>query len=102
MTFCCSNSVNLTDGMDGLAAGTMLISAMACVVMSYFASHLVAAHHLGIPFGDRCGGNNRVCSCHRRGLPWAFCGLIVIRPRFLWAIPVLNLWWGAGNDGGVL
>ena len=48
MTLACSNSVNFTDGMDGLAAGVMLIAVAAFMVMAYLASHFVAAHHLGI------------------------------------------------------
>lgn len=48
MTFACSNSVNFTDGMDGLAAGTMLISALAYMVIAYLASHFVACYYLGI------------------------------------------------------
>jgi len=48
MTFCCSNAVNFTDGMDGLAAGTMLIACLAFMVIAYLASHFVAAHYLGI------------------------------------------------------
>ncbi|MHC5068512.1 MAG: MraY family glycosyltransferase, partial [Planctomycetota bacterium] len=48
MTFACSNSVNFTDGLDGLAAGTMLIASLAYMVIAYLASHFVAAYYLGI------------------------------------------------------
>ena len=48
VSFACSNSVNFTDGMDGLAAGTMLVAALAFMAIAYAASHFVAAHHLGI------------------------------------------------------
>lgn len=48
ISFACSNSVNFTDGMDGLAAGVMLIAVLAFMVIAYIASHFVAAHHLGI------------------------------------------------------
>jgi len=48
MTFCCANAVNFTDGMDGLAAGTMLIASLAYMVIAYVASHFVASHYLGI------------------------------------------------------
>lgn len=48
MTFACSNSVNFTDGMDGLASGTMLIAAMAFVVIAYACSRIDAASYLRI------------------------------------------------------
>ena len=48
MTFACSNSVNFTDGMDGLAGGTMLIAMIAYMGIAYAASHFVASHYLGI------------------------------------------------------
>lgn len=48
VSFACSNSVNFTDGMDGLAAGTMLIAMLCYIGMAYAASHFVAAHYLGI------------------------------------------------------
>ena len=48
MTFACSNSVNFTDGMDGLASGTMLISAMAFVIIAYACSRFDVASALHI------------------------------------------------------
>lgn len=48
VTTACANAVNFTDGMDGLASGTMLIAALAFMVIAYLASHFVAAHYLGI------------------------------------------------------
>lgn len=48
MTFACSNSVNFTDGMDGLASGTMLIAAMAFTVIAYLASRIDTAAYLHI------------------------------------------------------
>lgn len=48
VTFACSNSVNFTDGMDGLAGGTMLIAMLAYIGIAYAASHFVAADYLRI------------------------------------------------------
>jgi phospho-N-acetylmuramoyl-pentapeptide-transferase len=48
MTFACSNSVNFTDGMDGLASGSMLISALAFMVIAYLASRVDVAAYLRI------------------------------------------------------
>jgi phospho-N-acetylmuramoyl-pentapeptide-transferase len=55
MTFSCSNAVNFTDGLDGLAAGTMLIAAIAFAVIAYLASNYITADYLRIAYvaGDR-------------------------------------------------
>jgi len=44
-----SNAVNLTDGLDGLAAGPTVISAAVYLVFSYLAGHIVLAEYLQIP-----------------------------------------------------
>jgi phospho-N-acetylmuramoyl-pentapeptide-transferase len=48
--FACSNAVNFTDGMDGLAAGTMAIAALAFMAIAYVSSHFVAAHYLKVAY----------------------------------------------------
>ncbi len=45
-----SNAVNLTDGLDGLAAGPTVITASVYLVFSYLAGHVVLADYLQIPF----------------------------------------------------
>jgi phospho-N-acetylmuramoyl-pentapeptide-transferase len=45
-----SNAVNLTDGMDGLAIGAVLMVALAYGVISYMAGHAEFASYLNIPF----------------------------------------------------
>lgn len=45
-----SNAVNLTDGLDGLAAGLTVIAAGAFAVFSYIFGHAVAANHLQVYF----------------------------------------------------
>ena len=42
----CSNAVNLTDGLDGLATGCTITTAMAYAIFAYLAGHQVAADHL--------------------------------------------------------
>ncbi|MGO9240038.1 MAG: phospho-N-acetylmuramoyl-pentapeptide-transferase [Bryobacteraceae bacterium] len=44
----CSNSVNLTDGLDGLAVGLMIISAGAMTVLCYISGHARFANYLDI------------------------------------------------------
>lgn len=41
-----SNAVNLTDGLDGLAAGTLVVSAMTFAVFAYLAGHARLAEYL--------------------------------------------------------
>jgi len=45
-----SNAVNLTDGLDGLAAGTVGIVASTLAVISYVSGHAELSQYLTIPF----------------------------------------------------
>jgi len=45
-----SNAVNLTDGLDGLAIGTVSIVALALVLITYVAGNTVASDYLNIPY----------------------------------------------------
>ncbi|MBT8486023.1 MAG: phospho-N-acetylmuramoyl-pentapeptide-transferase [Phycisphaerales bacterium] len=45
-----SNAVNLTDGMDGLSAGTMLVASFAMMVLCYVAGSEDAARTLMFPY----------------------------------------------------
>ncbi len=44
-----ANAVNLTDGLDGLAIGSVLIASAAFVVLTYAAGNAIVADYLGIP-----------------------------------------------------
>jgi phospho-N-acetylmuramoyl-pentapeptide-transferase len=44
----CSNAVNLTDGLDGLAIGCVLVSAVALTVLTYLSSNAKFADYLEI------------------------------------------------------
>lgn len=46
----CSNAVNLTDGLDGLASGVLLPNLAVFAFLSYAASHFCMATYLHIPF----------------------------------------------------
>lgn len=46
----CSNSVNLTDGMDGLAAGTSAISSVVLMVFAYLSGNVIQSGYLNIMF----------------------------------------------------
>jgi phospho-N-acetylmuramoyl-pentapeptide-transferase len=43
-----SNAVNLTDGLDGLAAGLMVVAAGALTVLTYVSGHAELASYLGL------------------------------------------------------
>jgi phospho-N-acetylmuramoyl-pentapeptide-transferase len=45
-----SNAVNLTDGLDGLAIGTVGIVALALAVISYISGNAIWSQYLTIPF----------------------------------------------------
>lgn len=45
-----SNAVNLTDGLDGLAAGALLLNIATFGGLAYAAGHFEIAHYLNIPF----------------------------------------------------
>ena len=68
-----SNAVNLTDGLDGLATGPVLITAGAFMVLAYLAGHVKIASYLQIPF---ISGSGELT---------VFCGAIVgASMGFLW------------------
>ena len=50
-----SNAVNLTDGLDGLAAGAMVSAGSAFVALTYFAGHKTLADFLRVPSLPGCG-----------------------------------------------
>ena len=50
-----SNAVNLTDGLDGLASGCLIMCGATFVALTYLAGHKVLAGYLSIPFIPGCG-----------------------------------------------
>jgi len=46
----CSNGVNLTDGLDGLAIGSLMSNFATFSVIAYMAGHVILAQYLRIPF----------------------------------------------------
>ncbi|HUP60173.1 MAG TPA: phospho-N-acetylmuramoyl-pentapeptide-transferase [Thermoanaerobaculia bacterium] len=51
----CSNAVNLTDGLDGLAIGSTLIAAVTYTVLTYAAGHARIADYLRIAWVPQTG-----------------------------------------------
>ena len=50
VTTACANGVNFTDGMDGLAGGTVFIAALAFMVIAYLVGRVDAADYLKVLF----------------------------------------------------
>lgn len=50
-----SNAVNLTDGLDGLAAGPVVITGSVYLVFSYVAGNMIVAQYLQIPYVQGAG-----------------------------------------------
>ena len=58
----CTNAVNLTDGLDGLAIGCSNSVFVAYLMMSYVAGHFAFADYLHVPFIAGCGELTVFCA----------------------------------------
>lgn len=58
-----SNAINLTDGVDGLAIGCTVSSALAFMIMAYLAGNAIMADYLFISYLPGVGELVIVCSC---------------------------------------
>jgi phospho-N-acetylmuramoyl-pentapeptide-transferase len=58
----CSNAINLTDGVDGLAIGCTVTAAMAFAIMAYVAGNTIIADYLFISYIPGAGELAVVCS----------------------------------------
>lgn len=59
----CTNAVNLTDGLDGLAIGCTNSVALAYLVMAYVTGHAVFARYLQLPFIPGASELAVFCGC---------------------------------------
>ena len=57
-----SNAMNLTDGMDGLAIGCLIMAAGAFTVITYVTGHSVFSKYLHIPFVPEAGELSVACA----------------------------------------
>ena len=87
-----SNSVNLTDGLDGLAIGLMIIAAGAMTVLSYLTGHAEFARYLELSRTPGCERTDHFLRFHDRRLARASCGTTRIRRRFSWATSARSRW----------
>ena len=58
----CANSVNLTDGLDGLAIGPIMISALSFAFFAYFAGNQIYSDYLKIPYVSDTGELVIICA----------------------------------------
>jgi len=58
----CSNAVNLTDGLDGLAIGPVMTAAATYAVIVYLTGHVKFAEYLQIPYVSRVGELTVFCA----------------------------------------
>ncbi len=56
-----SNAVNLTDGLDGLAIGPVMICGATYLVFAYIAGHLKLAHYLQVSYVPGAGELTVLC-----------------------------------------
>ncbi len=57
-----SNAVNLTDGLDGLASGTVGIAATSLMVISYLTGNFITSKYLFLPFLNQSAELTIFCS----------------------------------------
>lgn len=57
-----SNAVNLTDGLDGLAAGCMIMVSLTYSILSYIAGHKFFSSYLLIPYVNGAGELSVFCA----------------------------------------
>ena len=58
----CTNAVNLTDGLDGLAIGCVLIVSLTFSILSYIVGHMKFSQYLLIPFISGAGELTVFCA----------------------------------------
>ncbi len=58
----CTNAVNLTDGLDGLAAGTVTSAITPFLFITYCCGHLVFAKHLEVAYISGVGELTVICA----------------------------------------
>jgi phospho-N-acetylmuramoyl-pentapeptide-transferase len=58
----CSNAVNLTDGLDGLAAGCTVTAASTYAILAYAAGNVAVATYLDLPYYRQSSELTVVCT----------------------------------------
>ena len=85
-----SNAVNLSDGLDGLASGLLIVSFLVFAVIAYACGTEMSAA-VGLTPVAHSAEIVVVCAAVVGGCV-GFCGLTRRRPGSSWATPVLWRW----------
>ena len=93
-----SNAVNLTDGLDGLAAGPTVITAAVYLIFSYLAGNAMLSEYLQSPMCPEAE-NWRFSAAALSAAVSGFYGLTPTRRRSSWEMWGLLRWAVAGGGG---
>ena len=80
-----ANAVNLTDGLDGLAIGPVIVSTATLSIFAYAAGHYEISNYLGIPF-IRGASELAPVAATVVAAGLGFCGSTPTRPKCLWGM----------------
>jgi UDP-N-acetylmuramyl pentapeptide phosphotransferase/UDP-N-acetylglucosamine-1-phosphate transferase len=95
------NSVNLTDGLDGLATMPVIIACLAFMLIAYLAGNAKFAEYLGIPHIPGAGDLAILCGAIMGAGFLPSSGSTPRLPPCSWAIPAALRWAErAGHDRG--
>lgn len=86
-----SNGANITDGIDGLAAGTSGIMGITLALIAYLTGNIVFSKYLNIMYISHLSELTIFAGAFV-GACIGFYGIILIRPKFLWVIQEAWLW----------
>ena len=78
-----SNAVNLTDGLDGLAIGPVIIAATTYMIFAYVAGHIKIANYRRLITWSEAV-KSPYCVERWPEPVWAFYGSMLTRPKSLW------------------
>ncbi len=87
-----SNGANLTDGIDGLAAGTSAISVLTLGIFTFVSGNIIFSNYLNIMYIPNSGEMTVFISAFVGSLI-GFFGTILIQQQYLWVIRKFNHWW---------
>ena len=86
-----SHSVNLTDGLDGLAIMPTVMVSAALAIFAYVAGHAGFSKYLGLPYIPGAGELAVFCGA-MAGAGLGSCGSTPIRRKSSWAMSGLSRW----------
>ena len=82
-----SNGANLTDGIDGLAAGTSAISVLAIGILALsFQGNIILSSYLNVMYIPNSGEMTVFVAAFAGCFRSDFFGIILIQHQYLWVI----------------